>query len=311
MIKKAVVTGATGVIGTALVKKLSQMKAEVLVVARKSKNAEKLESISGVKVVYRDLSELESINEDSDYDVFFHLGWCGTKGKDRLDEDLQNKNITYTLDAVRLAKKLGCASFVGVGSQAEYGKVPYGVKLSPELKENPESAYGKAKLKARNAASELCKNLNINFFWCRVLSVYGINDNPNSLVMHTVNECLNSNECKLTKCEQQWDYIFSEDVAEGLILIGEKGKPNSTYVIGQGKSRLLKDYVFDIYKCIGNNKAKLNFGSVDYYPDQVMYLCADISRLKKDTGFIPKTDFKDGINRILEHKKREENNEEN
>ena len=37
----------------------------------------------------------------------------------------------------------------------------------------------------------------------------------------------------------------------------------------------------------------------DYAPKQVMYLCADISQLKQDTGFEPKTEFEDGIREIL------------
>ena len=34
---------------------------------------------------------------------------------------LQNLNVKYALDAVRLAKRLGCRRFIGIGPQAEYG----------------------------------------------------------------------------------------------------------------------------------------------------------------------------------------------
>ena len=36
---------------------------------------------------------------------------------------IQNKNVEYTLDAVYLAKRFGCDTFIGAGSQAEYGIV--------------------------------------------------------------------------------------------------------------------------------------------------------------------------------------------
>ena len=211
--KKAIVTGATGVIGSALVNELIKNEYRVLVIARKSSKAEELSKKENVDVVFCDLNALDSLNINEKFDYFFHLGWTGTRGASRLDEELQNNNINISFEVVRLAKKAGCKCFVGVGSQAEYGKVKNGIKLSPELKENPESAYGKAKLKARNECRKLCNELGIKFNWCRVLSTYGIGDNENSFVMHIINNCKKGNVCNLTPCEQYWDYIFNEDIA--------------------------------------------------------------------------------------------------
>ena len=41
--------------------------------------------------------------------------------------------------------------------------------------------------------------------------------------------------------------------------------------------------------------APVKFGAIPYSPNQVMHLCADISSLTKDTGFVPQTDFETGI----------------
>ena len=298
--KKAVITGATGVIGRALLNELIKNKFKVLVIARESPVAEGLREIENTEVVFCDLTSLSSLSIDEEYDYFFHLGWIGTRGNLRLDESLQKKNINVSLEAVKLAKRLGCKFFIGVGSQAEYGRVKSGVKLNPQLKEEPISAYGKAKLKARNECLKLCNDLNLRFNWCRVLSTYGIGDNENSFVMHIINNCLNGEICELTPCEQQWDYIFNEDIARGLLLIAEKGKNNQTYVIGSGKHMQLKEYAKIIFNCVGNANARLKFGAIDYYPDQVMYLCADISALAEDTGFRPQVSFEEGIKKILE-----------
>ena len=53
--------------------------------------------------------------------------------------DLQLQNIQYTLDAVRLAKRLGCKVFVGAGSQAEYGR--YEGKLDAKVPVFPEKGF--------------------------------------------------------------------------------------------------------------------------------------------------------------------------
>ena len=44
----------------------------------------------------------------------------------------------------------------------------------------------------------------------------------------------------------------------------------------------------------------LDFGSVPYYPNQVMYMCADIEDLKKDTGFEPEHTFDEGIKKTIQ-----------
>ena len=51
---------------------------------------------------------------------------------------MQEPNIQYTMDAVCLAKRLGCKLFVGAGSQAEYGRVDG--KIGSNTPVNPEVA---------------------------------------------------------------------------------------------------------------------------------------------------------------------------
>ena len=72
-----------------------------------------------------DLAGLKEISktDDREYDVFYHLAWSGTSGPGRNDVELQDKNVQYALDAVECAKRFGCKKFIGVGSQAEYGRV--------------------------------------------------------------------------------------------------------------------------------------------------------------------------------------------
>ena len=54
--------------------------------------------------------------------MFYHFGWDGTFGNSRNNMYGQNLNVKYALDAVKAAKATGCHTFVGAGSQAEYGR---------------------------------------------------------------------------------------------------------------------------------------------------------------------------------------------
>ena len=121
--KKAVITGATGSVGRAIIDKLIAENVEITVLChRGSKRVDDIPDNRLIKKVCCSLDEMKSfVPEENDYDVFYHLAWAGTTGMARDDADLQLKNIEYTLDAVELAKKMGCRKFIGAGSQAEYG----------------------------------------------------------------------------------------------------------------------------------------------------------------------------------------------
>ncbi len=308
--KKVVITGATGMIGLNLINYLLKKDIEVLAIIRKnSSRKEFLIQNDNLKIIECNLEELKNIKIEEKYNIFIHLAWDGTFGDSRNNVQAQLKNIEYTLDAVRLAKKLGCTKFIGAGSQAEYGRVE-GI-LKPNTPANPENGYGMAKLCAGQLSRVLANQLGIEHIWTRILSVYGPFDNDNTMVMSSIIEMLKNNSSPdYTKAEQMWDYIYAEDVAKALYLIEEKGKNNAIYCIGSGTQRPLYQYIQEIKDNIDKN-IKLNIGAKEYSENQVMNLCADISNLTRDTGFIPETNFKEGIIKTINYYKEKLNEEKN
>ena len=112
-------------------------------------------------------------------------------------------------------------------------------------------------------------------------------------------ELLHNKSPNLTKCEQKWDYLYSGDAGEAFFLMGVKGKPGSVYCVGSGETLPLYEYIDIIVNTVGK-ESKPKIGTLSYAENQVMYLCADIETLKKDTGFKPKTTFKNGIKNTFE-----------
>lgn len=297
--KKVVITGSTSMIGINLIQYILEEDIEVLAIIRKnSTKKELLPKNDKIKIIECNLNELGNLNiDENNYDVFIHLAWEGTFGNDRNNVDIQNLNVKYTLDAVKLAKKLGCKKFIGAGSQAEYGRVSG--KLNSDTPANPDTAYGIAKLCAGKLSNILASQIGIEHIWTRILSVYGPYDNENTMVMSSIREMIkNVKSPEYTKAEQMWDYLYVQDIAKAIYLIGEKGKNNSVYCIGSGKQRPLYTYIEEIKNQINKN-IKLNLGAKEYSKNQVMNLCADITKLTEDTGFIPEIDFEDGIKRTI------------
>ena len=298
-IKRAIVTGPTGSVGTTLISELIENGAEVVAVARpNSKRIKTLPVGEGIKVVECDASDIAQLPEmiKGKYDAFFHLAWNGTYGESRQDWRLQETNIRNTVEAVYSAEKLGCSIFVGAGSQSEYGHVD-GV-LEPDGLCRPDTGYGAAKLAASEVSRALCTHLGIRHEWCRIVSLFGARDNSHSLVMSVIQKLVAGERPQCTNCEQMWDYIYSKDSARAFRLVAEKGKHGSIYLIASGVTRPLRDFVLDI-KDVINSDAEIGFGEIPYYPDQAMWLEADISNLEIDTGFAPRFSFKDGVEDLL------------
>ena len=134
----------------------------------------------------------------------------------------------------------------------------------------------------------------MEYVWTRILSVYGPNDTDASMIMSTIGKLLNGEVPKLTKGEQEWDYLYSEDAAKAMYLIGLRGKHGKTYCIGGGKTKPLLEYVKILRDAIDKD-AQLGVGEIPYSDKQVMYLCADITELQEDTGFTPDVTFEQGI----------------
>ena len=112
--ERAVVTGGCGFLGQALVRTLLEKEISVTVLDLPGKEAylPKRKGLDFQPNVWQGDTERK-------YDVFYHLAWAGSAGEGRKDGFLQAENIRQTLEALALAKKLGCHTFIFAGSIME------------------------------------------------------------------------------------------------------------------------------------------------------------------------------------------------
>lgn len=299
-ISRAVLTGPTGSIGTALCRELANAGIKVYAVCRPgSPRAAAIPTHENIIRVDCDVTRLADLAEliPGGADVFYHFAWAHTTGAGRNDMPAQIDNIRYTIDAVHAAKALGCRVFVGAGSQAEYGRVEG--TLRPETPCFPENGYGIAKHCAGRMSAIEAGKLGLDHVWVRILSVYGPGDGPNSMIPAVVRQLLEGQKPALTAGIQKWDYLYSGDAARAFRLVAEHGRSGKTYVLGSGIARPLKEYI-EILRDSIDPALPLGFGEIPYGPLQVMHLEADITELKNDTGFCPQTVFADGIGKTIE-----------
>lgn len=298
--KRVVISGATGAVGMALIHEMISHEIKVLVLTHKNSiRNEWIPNHPLVSTMDCSLDDMKNIflpGCDIEYDVFYHLAWAGTTGNDRNNMFLQNQNVKYALDAVDLASRMRCKTFVGTGSQAEYGR--FEGKLSETTPVFPENGYGIAKLCAGQMTRERAHQLGMKQIWARILSVYGPYDGEQSMVMSSIHKMMHGVRTSFTKGEQMWDYLYSKDAAKALYLLGENDL-DGVYCLGSGNARPLKEYITMIRNCI-NPDLEIGLGDIPYSERQVMYLCADISKLQKDTGFTADYDFSKGLREVIQ-----------
>jgi len=300
--KVIALTGATSMLGLALIKQCILNKIGVVAFVRPdSPRLSRLpdsDLITVVKCNLDDLANFDPAEVRSEIpDVFYHFGWEYTDKQGRNNCDKQLKNIHHTLAVVHFAKKLGCKRFIGAGSQAEYGRSL--TPLSSNTPVDPEMAYGIAKYTAGKFAKIECEKLHLEYIWIRILSIYGYNDNEGTLIKDFIENCKNDQPMPLSPCTHIWDYLYEDDAGRAFLAVGEKGLDGQVYCLGSGVGKPLKEYL-EIIKSMVNPAYILRYGEIPYNEKSLKYLCANISELTNDTKWKPEISFEDGIKEIIE-----------
>jgi UDP-glucose 4-epimerase len=286
--KTAILTGATGFLGHWLLRELLEKDIFVYAVCRKNSNRlYKLSGLSNVKIIELDTNEISLLPEYIDNaDTFYHLAWGG----ERNDFSAQMKNVQFSIDAINAANQIGVKHFIATGTQAEYGICKD--KIDENHVTNPYNAYGACKLSTYFILKTLSKQLNLPFTWIRIFSVYGDDDDQNTLLISYLVKCFKEKKIpELSTCENLWDFLYAQDAADALIMFGEKICAG-LYNLASGESRKLKDFVTEATVLLNPN------GKIDFNPNKAnsgVELDVDISKIKNDLGWSPKTSFKEGI----------------
>lgn len=294
MIKKAVVTGATGFIGGALVKKLIDYGTIVYGVGRDASKMKKFTAFNNYIPVITDFThykELPDIITDNDFDIFYHCAWDGGFTTAVSDYNIQMKNAAYAGDALNAAKEMGCKKFVNAGTYNEF-------EIQTFLaSENFEPRYTCIYSTAKTASDLICRTLSYNYGldYCIgfIPMPYG-EENYSMQLANIVISCLNKGILpKLVEGNNLYDLVYIEDIAEALIAIGEKGKNQKGYYIGHRKLKTFKEWMIQIGDILLPG-IELKFGE---YKDKqnIDYSLIKLDSLYNDTGFECKSDFTESI----------------
>jgi UDP-glucose 4-epimerase len=299
---RCLVTGATGHIGSHLVRYLLEQGVEVAALVRPTtSNLWRIEDIfHRLHIIKRDLSNIDRSRaaiQKFAPEIVIHLGWHGVSSGYRNDPAQITQNLSGSLRLLELAHEGGCQKWIGLGSQAEYG--PSNRVLTEDLPTHPVTTYGVAKLCLGLLSGKLCEAYGVGFTWLRLTASYGPMDDEEHMIPQVILKLLRGEKPSLTLGEQRHDYLYVEDVATAIWKAASQLTAQGIFNLGSGGADTVKSIVERIRDLIDSN-LPLGFGEVPYRPDQIMHLQADISRLREATGWSPQVSLEEGLGRTVE-----------
>lgn len=236
------------------------------------------------------------------YDTIFHMAWAGVSTTYKNEAVTQVQNILYALKVLEFAEINGITKVVVPGSAAEVS-CGQGVITGNETPA-PSDLYSASKVATRYVCQTYARQHNLDLVWTLITSIYGPGRNDNNLITYAIKTLLKGEKPSFTGLEQQWDYLYIDDLISALIALGEKGKGGKVYPVGSGEHRQMNEYVYILRDKIDPN-LPLGIGDYPYKnSDKIDNQILDISSLVEDTGFSPDVTFDDGIEKTIDYFRR-------
>lgn len=302
--KTIFLTGATGFIGSHLLKRLIKEGCKVHIAIRPDSSLWRIEEFKNVFCSHKiDLTDLEGVKlliHQIKPDIIFNLAAYGV--------DYRHQDIHQTIDINIIASvnlfEAFCVNnghrFIHTGSCSEYGRKDKSASECDFL--DPANVYGATKASSVHLLSSMAKSTQTGkLVILRPFGVFGEYEGLHRFVPQVIYKLKNAHAVQMTSGEQIKDYIYIDDLIDAYILSSIVPLENKVEIIniGSGKEITIKYLALIISKHLGANNELLQFGALPYRPDEIMYSVANVNKAKSMLGWEPKVAIEKGLEHTI------------
>lgn len=305
--QKILVTGATGFIGTHVAAKCAEQGSMVYALADTStpqnwkKNYPEFKKLSAVKFFNCSLLDLESLKaflSEAQPSKVIHLAASVNleRSFDIAQKNVQT-NILGTLNLLEALKTVLVDRFVFLSTVEVYGenKIPF----EERQRELPPSPYAISKLAAEHFCRYYSRLHQIPVTILRVSTCYGPGQGEKRIVPSVILSCLKKNSVRVSHPDQERDFVYVEDVAEGIVksLVSHQAV-NEVINLGSERSVSIREIVSTVKK-ITQSDSQVFYGTVPQREMEMKRWSSSSVKARKILGWRAKTSLNDGLKKTI------------
>jgi nucleoside-diphosphate-sugar epimerase len=298
MIKRILVTGSNGTIGTRLTEKLLERGYDVIGVDRKTR-AWRPEV--GERTLNFDLTDGRRMFDElpEDIDMIIHLAANARVHNLVVDPSLAHENLTTTFNVLEFARRRGIRRFMFSSSRETYGNRNEFVNREEhvDIRCCP-SPYTAAKIADEAMIWAYQRCYGIDFVTFRFSNVYGMYDDSDRLVQLYLRRASEGKDLIVYGKDKLLDFTYIDDTVAGVLLGIEKFDQvkNDVYNLACGEGTAIMTVAEMIKEATGSSS---NIVVHDNRPGEVVRHIADIQKAKATFGYEPRIPFPEGLRRTI------------
>jgi nucleoside-diphosphate-sugar epimerase len=294
--RRVLVTGGTGLIGSALCRRLVTQGDCVTVLARPHADCWRLAEIAdGLSIVELDLSsfgEVAAAVAAAGPEVVFHLA-CSTFNPPGLTAgEHLDVNVRGTLCVLEALKDRPGCRFIYTGSAAEY---PPGNGLAETLNPAPANIYGAMKACASLLIDSYARIYGLHAARAVLFTVYGPREAPHRLVPSTILSALHGRAVRIRDGSVQRDMLYVEDVVDGLCgMAAADLAPGTVLNLCSGAGLPVRHVAEEILRLM-HAASGIDEHPDERRPDEIRIVSGDNRRARELLAWRPRWSLQDGL----------------
>jgi nucleoside-diphosphate-sugar epimerase len=288
-VKRVLVTGASGFIGSHCLQPLRERGYDVHAVAR-ARPAAAAGAVTWHAADLLDRAATAALVDAVRPSHLLHLAWYVVPGQ--LISAPQNFDwVAASLELVRRFAEAGGRRLAVCGSAYEYDW-RYGYCTEGLTPCTPDTVYGACKLALHEMVRALAAAQGLSAAWPRVFFLYGPREHPQRLVSSVIRSLLRGEPARCSHGRQVRDYLHVQDVADGLATVLDS-EAEGAINVSSGTATTLREIVRTAARLVGRTEL-LQLGALPPRANDAPLVVGSSERARA-LGWAPRHDLESGL----------------